>query len=264
MRDTQVNQPSAGGSVNEDSRPASSTADAVFAAILADIVSGKYPHGARLPAERELARVLGASRPTLREVLRRLTEWCLIAPRRGSGIVIRPPSEWSIEVLPAYVRFAGKNSLDLPIVQLMVDMLALRRSLLVEIIGLVCGRTSPDGLAAARSLLDHAYAERAHPLRFLAADLAVIRQVALAARFFPAVWLLNRLASVYLELAGSLAGAISPPHDYHEVHSQVFDALEAGDRGQAVTIMRDYLVRHDRRLLGAAMPVDPSGPGDSR
>ena len=40
--------------------------------------------GARLPAERELSRMLGASPPTsLREALRRLGEWNLVEPRRG-------------------------------------------------------------------------------------------------------------------------------------------------------------------------------------
>jgi len=54
--------------------------DAVFETLLKDIVGGSYPSGTRLPAERELARQLGASRPTLREALRRLGEWNLVEP----------------------------------------------------------------------------------------------------------------------------------------------------------------------------------------
>ncbi|MBL0214548.1 MAG: FadR family transcriptional regulator [Myxococcales bacterium] len=74
-------------------------------ALLAEILRGNFPPGTRLPAEREMARLLGASRPTLREALRRLGEWNLVEPRRGSGIVVRPRSEWTIEVLPAYLRY---------------------------------------------------------------------------------------------------------------------------------------------------------------
>lgn len=86
---------------------APTAADAVFDRILTDIVRGEYPPQSRLPAERELARTLGASRPTLREALRRLAEWSLVESRRGSGVIVRPEIEWSMEVLPAYLRFGA-------------------------------------------------------------------------------------------------------------------------------------------------------------
>ena len=59
---------------NPDPNPTTAI-DAVFERLLADIVGGVYPAGSRLPAERELSRHLGASRPTLREALRPLCEW---------------------------------------------------------------------------------------------------------------------------------------------------------------------------------------------
>src|SRR5690349_23299676 len=79
--------------------------DQVFERLLADIVRGVHPAGTRLPAERELSRQLGASRPTLREALRRLGEWNLVEPRRGSGVVVRPYRDWSFYVMAAYLRF---------------------------------------------------------------------------------------------------------------------------------------------------------------
>src|ERR1700712_4786884 len=77
----------------------------VFERLLRDIVRGVHPSGTRLPAERELSRQLGASRPTLREALRRLGEWNLVEPRRGSGVVVRPYRDWSIEVIGGYLRY---------------------------------------------------------------------------------------------------------------------------------------------------------------
>jgi DNA-binding FadR family transcriptional regulator len=53
----------------ETARTQASSANAIFDRLLREIVSGVYPPGARLPAERELSRLLGASRPTLREAL---------------------------------------------------------------------------------------------------------------------------------------------------------------------------------------------------
>src|SRR5215813_3428356 len=102
--------------------------DAVFEKLLADIVCGAYPSGSRLPAERELSRQLGASRPTLREALRRLGEWNLVEPRRGSGIVVRPYRDWSIEVVAAYLRY-GKPAQGQPgVVRMLLDVLAMRRA----------------------------------------------------------------------------------------------------------------------------------------
>src|SRR5258708_40151578 len=79
--------------------------DAVFETLLKNIVGGTYPAGTRLPAERELARQLGASRPTLREALRRLGGWNLVEPRRGSGVGVRPYRDWSIERLAPDPRY---------------------------------------------------------------------------------------------------------------------------------------------------------------
>src|SRR5262245_33307182 len=120
--------------------PETTAIDTVFERLLADIVRGVHPTGARLPAERELARQLGASRPTLREALRRLGEWKLVEPRRGSGIVVRPYRDWSIEVIAAYLRY-GKPDANKPTLgQILIDMFAMRRAVVVEVIRLTATR----------------------------------------------------------------------------------------------------------------------------
>lgn len=54
-----------------------------------DLVStGEFPHGSRLPAERELAQRLGVSRPSLREALVALEIDGSVEIRMGSGIYI--------------------------------------------------------------------------------------------------------------------------------------------------------------------------------
>ncbi|WP_042861712.1 GntR family transcriptional regulator [Dickeya sp. NCPPB 3274] len=50
-----------------------------------DIVSGKYPAGALFPTEKTLCEVYQASRHTVREALRELTEQGLISRRKGAG-----------------------------------------------------------------------------------------------------------------------------------------------------------------------------------
>ena len=54
------------------------------------ILSGEFPAGARLPPERDLARQLGVSRPSVREALIALEVAGLVEVRIGSGIYVQP------------------------------------------------------------------------------------------------------------------------------------------------------------------------------
>lgn len=231
--------------------PVRTAIDGVFDAILADIVAGRHPAGARLPAERDLSRQLGASRPTLREALRRLGEWNLVEPRRGSGVVVRPMREWSIEVLPAFLRWGRPGPGQPTIARMLVDLLALRRALVVDVVRLVAARVSPGGTAAARAAVDRAWALRDQPRAFQREDFGVLRHVAEAAGLLPALWVLNRVAGVYLEIADTLSAAFAPPSDYHASHLRFLEALEHNDGDAACAAVADYLERHDRALVTA-------------
>jgi DNA-binding FadR family transcriptional regulator len=54
------------------------------------IRSGEFPAGSRLPPERDLARQLGVSRPSVREALIALEVEGLVEVRIGSGIYVQP------------------------------------------------------------------------------------------------------------------------------------------------------------------------------
>lgn len=224
--------------------------DQVFEKLLADIVGGVHVAGTRLPAERELSRQLGASRPTLREALRRLGEWNLVEPRRGSGIVVRPYRDWSIEVLAAYLRY-GKPTVEQPSLgQILIDMLAMRRAVVLEVIGMTAGRVPAGGLRGARLAMARAWSMRDHA-DYAREDFEVMRQIVEAAKFTPGLWLLNRIAELYLDASSAIRFAIRAPDDYVQIHTRFFDLVEAGDGPAAVALMREYLERHDDKLTQA-------------
>ncbi|MFQ5938750.1 MAG: FadR/GntR family transcriptional regulator [Alphaproteobacteria bacterium] len=56
------------------------------------IIYGAYGHGERLPAERDLAQLLGTSRTTVRKALSRLEETHLVTRRIGSGTYVNYPA----------------------------------------------------------------------------------------------------------------------------------------------------------------------------
>jgi GntR family transcriptional regulator, transcriptional repressor for pyruvate dehydrogenase complex len=228
-----------------------SAADSVFQKILEDIVRGVYSPRSRLPAERELARTLGSSRPTLREALSRLSEWNLVEARRGSGVVVRDPSEWTIEVLPGFLRFGGSGLTPEDLSTMIQDLLAIRLSLTLELIRRIKDRVDPGKLAAVREAVRRAWELREDPRAFQAQDFLVVRSLMDTAGFVLGVWLWNRLASVYQDIAYAVSTPVTPPSDYVETYDRFLDALEAGDSERAIDIMSEYLHRYNDRLMTA-------------
>ena len=221
--------------------------DTVFEKLLADIVSGRHPAGARLPAERELSRQLGASRPTLREALRRLGEWNLVEPRRGSGVVVRPYRDWSVEVLAAYLKYGKPEPGQPTIARMVLDMLGIRRAVVLEVIRMTAPRIGKGGTVHARAAMARAWSLRDTPA-YAREDFEVMRAIAEAARFTPGLWLLNRIARLWNDAAKVVSFAVKPPDDYVTVHTKFFDLLEDGKTDAAVELMAGYLERHDAKL----------------
>ena len=157
--------------------------------------------------------------------------------------------DWSIEVLPAYLRHARPGPDRPSIVQTVVDVLALRRSLLVQLIPLAVGRLESDDFEKAKAAAQRAWDLRADSAAFAKADFDISRVLLEGAKLLPALWMLNRMQSVYVEIARSLAGALLAPDNYLEVHHEFLAALEKRDSIAATSIMTEYLEAHDRRLV---------------
>jgi GntR family transcriptional repressor for pyruvate dehydrogenase complex len=113
--------------------------DAAIQKIREMIISGRYPSGAKLPAEAELAAELGLSRNTAREAVRALSSARVLDVRRGDGTYVtslRP------ELLLEGIAFA----VDLMHEESGLELLQVRRILEPAATALAAGSIGADAL----------------------------------------------------------------------------------------------------------------------
>ncbi|HEY3008362.1 MAG TPA: GntR family transcriptional regulator [Micromonosporaceae bacterium] len=194
----------------------------VIEQLRAQITSGEWPVGGRIPTEPQLARAFGVGRNTVREAVRALVHAGILECRQGSGTYVTGTDEFAGAVAR---RLAGAEQ---------AEAVEVRRAFEVEAARLAALRRTTADLAA----LDGALADREVAWRsgraaeFIEAD-AVLHTTIVAAAH-------NRmLAELYASfgaaLRASLAGAIGTeltPERYVD-HSRLIQAIRDADPARA-------------------------------
>jgi GntR family transcriptional repressor for pyruvate dehydrogenase complex len=88
---------------------ASGLAEAIAEGLRAQILSGKYGPGERLPSERELSLRLGANRSSVREALKKLEQLGMIVIRPGGGARVVPMEEAGLGALRHFLGATSPN-----------------------------------------------------------------------------------------------------------------------------------------------------------
>lgn len=94
--------------------------DEIFAQIKNLIVEGKLKPGDKLPPERELAKQMGVSRPTLREAINKLEARGLLEQRQGGGTYVKSLGDETLAF--AFEEYANKK-------HAIVDLMEVRKIL---------------------------------------------------------------------------------------------------------------------------------------
>ncbi len=226
--------------------------------IAALIDRGEYPAGARLPAERELARELGVSRTSVREAIISLEIAGKVEVRVGNGIFVRPHAAG----LP-------REDDDGPGP---FDLLAARRMIEGEIAAAAAKLAKRPDLKALRATLDEMrdadddFARRDTADREFHLRIAEITRNGALAHVVAALW---------EQRGGELWTRIEKHFHTPELrartiedHAAIVDALEAGDPDAARAAMQRHLARvareFQRRLEpgGSAEAERRGGHGD--
>jgi GntR family transcriptional regulator, transcriptional repressor for pyruvate dehydrogenase complex len=149
-----------------------SVTDIAIESIKAMIVSGELRPGDRLPKEADLARRLGLSRNSLREAVRALELVRVLDVRQGDGTYVTSLDSGDLlEALSFVVDLHQDNGV--------LHLLAARRVLEVEAVGLAAEHISDAQLAELRTLVDGMGA-CATVEEFIANDLRFHRVIAVA------------------------------------------------------------------------------------
>jgi GntR family transcriptional repressor for pyruvate dehydrogenase complex len=211
----------------------SSTTEQVVAQIHAMITRGELRAGDRLPAEREMAKQLGISRPSLRSGLRSLVAMGVLRSRHGSGTYIAegPPALESeaLRLLAALHGFTYD------------EMFEARRVLEASVAGLAAERATGDQLATLAEELANMYATIDNPHQYLIHDIRFHRAVGAACGNPILAALVEMVSTVMYDRRRETVERARDFKQSVEMHQRVYRAIRAHKPEEARAAMHEHI-----------------------
>jgi GntR family transcriptional regulator, transcriptional repressor for pyruvate dehydrogenase complex len=222
--------------------------DEVADGVRGRILGGAFVAGADLPAERDLCEELGVSRLTLRAAITRLEGEGLLRPRHGAGTRVLDYRETGGLELVGYLARYSLEGGRVP-VALLADLLEVRRSLAVEVVGLVAERASASELVMLRAHVAQQATLVSEPARLMAADLGFARKLVRATHNLALELLFNTIVRQIEGQPGIESAFMAEPRRTLATYGRVLDFVEARDARGARKMTRRLLDRLDERVL---------------
>jgi GntR family transcriptional repressor for pyruvate dehydrogenase complex len=213
------------------------SASAVVTHVRQLIDQGALGPGARLPPERDLARQVGVSRPTVRAGLRTLAALGVVRSRRGSGTYIPDgPPTLGAEAL-SFLAALHKFTVD--------DVYEARRILEVGAAGLAAERASADHLATLADEVAGLFASLNDRQVFLVHDINFHRGIAAASGNPIVASMVEMVAALYYERRRTTAerAVDRDLRDAADAHRHIYQAVRAKDIDRARRLMNEHLLR---------------------
>lgn len=198
------------------------------------ILSGDLGPGDVLPSERELAGMLGISRPSLREAIRVLSAMNVLESRHGGGTYV---TSLDPVLLAQPINFLLKvDSLG------MRHLFEVRRVLEVEAARIAAARIGEEALAEIETIVEEATAAIGDPERYAELDFALHTRVVEATENPIYLGLYNSVSEFSLESRRSTAKVQKVRRAAHQSHLRIVAALRAHDPDRAAEAMREHLL----------------------
>lgn len=212
------------------------------------ILTGAYPPGANLPAERELSTQLGVSRLTLRSAIARLEAEGLVRAVHGAGNLVQDYRETGGMDLLGYLAQLAMEGRVVP-TSVLGDALELRRAIAVEALGLAAERGTDAELDEMKAHVAHQRTLLTDPRRYMEADLHFARLVVRATHNIAFELVFNTVRRLIadnpaLELAHH-ANALQTL----QVYEKLLDLMQKRNASRVRQVTARLLERLDRSTL---------------
>jgi GntR family transcriptional regulator, transcriptional repressor for pyruvate dehydrogenase complex len=241
-------------------RPAQkvTAAELVVTRIRALIEGGDVRSGDRLPPERDLARQLGVSRPSVRSGLKSLAAMGVVQIRQGAGTFITggPPVLGSepLSFLAALHGFTRSQ------------MFEARLVLEVAVAGLAAERAAPEKVMAISDETTGMFASLDAPSAFLEHDIRFHQAVAAASDNPILASVVEMVSKMFYELRRRSIGEAKDLKQAADEHRAIYQAIRARDATRAREAMASHLRRAalTQALEDSGAGPKPGGTGEER
>lgn len=210
------------------------------------IVNRKLQAGERLPAEGEMAKMLGVSRTVIREAIRTLAAKGLVESRTGSGIYVRQLDHEIVQQPMNLLLRSNNLSVE--------EILEVREMLDVKIAQLAAERAQPEDIEAMEESIKTLSRLKLTAAEYTQADMAFHRHLAVAARNPLFLILSNSIGDVMLEVRLRVFSVDSTRAIEQAIllHSKILSRVKAHDAaGASHEIEQDLENSRDMLLRGA-------------
>lgn len=221
------------------------------------IVNGELRRGQKLPPERDLVRMFGLSRTSVRSGLQLLANKGVLVIKHGTGtFVVDGPLVLDSEQFHFLSALHGFSQ---------ADMFEARRSLESTVAALAAERATGDDLAAMSDAVTGMFVSLGDALAFLRQDVAFHRAVAAASKNPIMAALVEMVSGMFFEIRKRTAHLGRDLQPVAERHRQIYLAIRNRESAVAARRMVEHLLdaerlqeaeRRDALLLGA--PDDPA------
>ena len=199
------------------------------------IQHGELTSGDKLPPERDLAREMGVSRPTLRAGIRSLAAFGLLESKRGSGTFVVKATESptldssQLKMLASLHNFTSD------------EMFEARIALEMYIAACAAERATDEQMTLLAEEITGMFASLDRPEQFLKHDMRFHQAIAAASGNQILTALMNMVTQALFETRSKTVRRARDLKESAQMHQKIYRAIRQKDAGAAREAMREHL-----------------------